>query len=386
MEVVFLEAYPEGALLAIERAVEAGGEPFQVVSSGPRVAHCLIRLLSRSARSRLRARYINSVDDRLVLRSLRADVRMAMSTRSIFARYQSSWMYREHSNFARRADARLPNGVAVVFGLPGASLEVFHSRPGAFRVLHMVNGHPRIHNAALEGALSPAAHHELVPTSVALRVARELEICDLVLVPSNVVKAGLVLNGVRATKISVVPYGVSDILFCGELDHSKRDLDVLYIGQISYRKGVDVLIEAMRRCPLLRCYLAGPIVSSELLKELPENVCYGGRQGRQETAALMRRAKSFVVVSREDAYPLTALEALSSGCELVVSSEIGTMDLLSGRVVRVVQPGSISDLVQALQSKTQVVTLPGAIAAPWSWESYGEHVLEVVQKRRRLAV
>ena len=303
-------------------------------------------------------------------------IRMALGYSERFPALNSHYMFQEHRRFSRKA-GRLGLGVNCI-ALPNAALEIFQRCRGV-RVLHMVNGHPLEHNLALARLGLPHNHHELIPQFVVDRVISELELADLVLVPSRVVAEGLVRWGVMPDKLRTVPYGVDPELFTAK--HSGREVrarQILFVGQISYRKGVHILVEAARSLPHERVLLAGPIVSPEILHNLPSNVRYLGRLSRSEVARIMRTSTVFTIPSLEDAYPLVAIEALAAGCQLVATSVVGTNDLLDPRAAITCDVGDVASLVRALKS---ALTLSGKSPHPpraWSWDEYCQATLSVL--------
>src|SRR5690606_10996090 len=112
--------------------------------------------------------------------------------------------------------------------------------------------------------------------------------------------------------------------------HAER-VEVLYIGQVSYRKGIPVLLEAARRCnnPSVMFRMYGPVISPELLSDLPSNVTYEGLIPHgAKVADVMRRADLFILPSVEDACALVTLEAMATGVPVVTTSHNGAGELI----------------------------------------------------------
>jgi glycosyltransferase involved in cell wall biosynthesis len=123
------------------------------------------------------------------------------------------------------------------------------------RVLDFIDSHPRYQNRYLRelcGLRDP--HRELVfPESIG-RIENEVELADLVLVPSRFVARQLEAVGVPAERVVIEPFGVDASHFHPpEAEAPRRDgLRCLFVGQISHRKGVGILREAarlLRDCP-----------------------------------------------------------------------------------------------------------------------------------------
>ena len=303
----------------------------------------------------------------------------------------SDLMYRVKSRFddgvSRRLDLAQQSAVVGMFGAAKRTFE----RAGegsSVRILNFVNSHPEYHNHVLiELAGLTASHHELIPEWVGQRVIDELELADLVLVPSLFVARQLVGRGIPEGKVAVIPYGVDLSRFYPDsFDEDPAELlSFLFVGQISHRKGVGILLEAARQCSQLpvRFRLVGPIVSGEILRDLPENVEYQGPVGPSEVAAVMRESDAFILPSLEDAYPLVTLEAMASGLPVITTRNSGTAELIrDGMDGMVIAPGDSGSLAEAIETlaedrellRRMSIKAPRAVASR-SWEVYGQAVL-----------
>lgn len=133
----------------------------------------------------------------------------------------------------------------------------------------------------------------------------------------------------------------------------ERPLRMLFVGQYIHRKGLDLLIEAWRRFATerpqweLALYGAGEL-QAQLERELPQTLVHPFQQ-TDEIAAAMRAARFFVLPAREDHWPLVVHESVSSGCALVLSTNIGNLGELSApRNAIAFSSGSADGLYAAL--------------------------------------
>jgi glycosyltransferase involved in cell wall biosynthesis len=265
-------------------------------------------------------------------------------------------------------------------------------------VLNFVSSHPLYHNRFLTelGGLSNG-DHELVPPKVAQRVERELEMADLVLVPSRFVARQLEEVGLPKERIAVEPYGV-DLSAFSPADRGSRHggrngvVRCLYVGHVSHRKGVPVLLEAARRLRSqpIEFALVGPVVSPEVLRDPPDNVRYLGPTVHGGVAETMREADLFVLPSLEDSYGLVTLEAMASGLPVIVSDHAGTSELIThGEDGLVIPAGDATALVQAIERLVQDDDLRAAMGAAarrrveggHSWADYADRVMGLVGER-----
>lgn len=308
-------------------------------------------------------------------------------------------MYRVKARFDAQVAARLIRERPDAFvGMFGASQECFRSvrRYGGFAVLNFVNSHPAEHNRFLVQLASlNVPHHEMIPGWMSKRVEAELSLADLVLVPSRFVAKQLVAHGVSSDKIAMLPYGVDLRAFHpqSQPESVKHAVELLYVGQISHRKGIRVLLDAARRCRelLVRFRLIGPMVSSEVFAGgLPDNVTYAGASLPGGVAEAMRRADLFVLPTLEDARALVVLEAMASALPVVTTINNGSGELIEdGRDGLIIPPGDANALVRAV---TRLVKEPELrrqlgdaarqkVQGAHSWDAYGASVLQAIDAR-----
>lgn len=302
---------------------------------------------------------------------------------------------------ARRMVREDSNILVGMYGAAQYSFEVAKQRD-RLCILNFVNSHPLAHNRYLRDLAGlEDSHHEMIPDWVAKRVERELSLADLVLVPSRFVAAQLIARGVLEEKIAVIPYGVDLSAFRAPTLQPAPDdcIECLFVGQISYRKGVHVLLNVARACRSLpvRFRLCGPVVSPELIEDLPENAHYDGPIPPGRVPAAMQEADILLVPSLEDAYGLVVLEAMASGLPVITTSNAGTSELLSnGRNGVVVPAGDVESIVAALTllvhdvgARLQMSAAAAATVASRPWEAFAEAAIariDELQAARRQAL
>jgi glycosyltransferase involved in cell wall biosynthesis len=315
----------------------------------------------------------------------------------------ASWMmYRSKDRFdastARLLRRRpLKNRPSVVLGVYGSSQHLFEQarKYGIPTVLHFVNSHPEVHNQLLvRFANLPHGHHEMVPAWVEARVNRELTLADRILVPSDFVAAQLRERKVEDARIVLLPYGVDISRFTpntnADADSSADSgpLRALFVGQISYRKGIPTLLEAARRAQtLIEFRMIGPVVSAELLRKLPPNVRYLGSLHRDQIPGWMAQSDVLILPSYEDAYPLVVLEAMASGLPVIVTSNVGTAQFIEeGHTGYVIPPGRADALLQALRLLAADRALGRRIGATGrervvhqaTWQQYAAAAVQII--------
>jgi glycosyltransferase involved in cell wall biosynthesis len=138
-------------------------------------------------------------------------------------------------------------------------------------------------------------------------------------------------EGVSCEKIVVIPLAHE-----GMTDPSARDLPtsftplrplrLLFLGQVSLRKGIGVIFEALRLLPdvAISLDIVGP-----LQVDVPEaitndpRIIFHGPVARSETLAFYESADIFLFPTHSDGFGLTQLEALAAGLPVIASKFCG---------------------------------------------------------------
>jgi glycosyltransferase involved in cell wall biosynthesis len=129
---------------------------------------------------------------------------------------------------------------------------------------------------------------------------------------------------------------------------------LMFGGELSRRKGVDVLIDAWRvvapDVPGWKLRLAGPAPAS-VAKQLESLDCaeYLGPVAHSELQSLLRGARVAVLPSRDEALPMFLLEAMASGCAIVATDVGSVRTIVDSANGVLIQPGSLDQLIEALK-------------------------------------
>jgi len=163
----------------------------------------------------------------------------------------------------------------------------------------------------------------------------EHELADLIVVPSGFVRETLVEEGVDQSKIQIIPFGTDLELFrpkpASDRDSLRLGVVFLFVGALTARKGLPVLLEAWRQLGAVTAelWLVGPgAIPAREQQKLPETVKILGKKTGQEVAALMRQAAVFVFPSFFEGLAQVQVEALASGLPVIATHEAGAADIV----------------------------------------------------------
>src|SRR5436305_5291270 len=204
---------------------------------------------------------------------------------------------------------------------------------------------------------------------------------DLVLAPSEATAAEL-RRDYRAGEVGVIPNvtGGLKIAPAGEVEGPPGYL--LFVGRLRIRKGVEVLLEALREIPGAALRIAGDGEHRAALEraatELGPAVAFLGTKSSAQVRTLLRGAAARVVPSIDEGVPLVVLEAMESGVPVVASAVSG--------IPEVVVDGETGWLVPPEDPQALAGALAEVLADPGEARRRGEAGRRRVAERYRPAV
>jgi len=203
---------------------------------------------------------------------------------------------------------------------------------------------------------------------------------DLYISPSQLIEKGLIEVGVPEYKIRRLPNGPIDVdLF--RSSGKKRDNIILFVGRITFNKGLHVLIKSLNNLKKsIHLVIIGPPWDARYLGEmlkLIENknkegfhkITYLGAQDHRNVAKWCQRASVFVLPSLREAGGIVNLEAMS--CETpVVATNVGGVpefvrDGETGLLVPANNPDRLAEAIQYLLDDEDVRIKFGREGRKW---------------------
>lgn len=192
-----------------------------------------------------------------------------------------------------------------------------------------------------------------------------LENCQGAIVPGEAA-AAFVRSLSPHISIFEVPNAVSPGLPSTQRGRPHSDLDVLFVGELSWRKGVDVILAAVPQLAHLQHRVDlvgdGPLRrQAQLMSErYPTLRVHGFIEGNR-LKEMQAAAKVVLIPSRQDPWPLVAPEALNAGVPVVLGPGVSSApDLakVAGPAVVQMLDASPSELLRAIKlARVQQVSM-----------------------------
>ncbi len=167
------------------------------------------------------------------------------------------------------------------------------------------------------------------------RFFREIRDTEYFLVPSQFVKESLLYSGIRREQIAVVPYGVDLEKFRYQKKKAFHgNLKLVYVGQITYKKGIDYMLKVISQFPNDRVSitLAGAYnTSNHIYRKYKNcrNIKFLGFVTRDILAQVYHEADVFVFPTLGEGFGMVVLEAMGCGLPAIVSDHAGGNDVVA---------------------------------------------------------
>jgi starch synthase len=228
------------------------------------------------------------------------------------------------------------------------------------------------------------------------REESEYEEADCITVPSTFVYRTFVEQGVSANKLRLLPYGVNLSRFQPVDKPDSQRFDILFVGGMSLRKGVQYLVQAYQKIkhPAKSLTFVGA-PSKSLIKTLtalglwPSDAILLGHMPQAELKKVMSRSHVLVLPSIEDGFGLVMAQAMACACPVVASKHTGAEDLITdgedGFIVPVRDVSALTDKLQQLADELKLRDEMGEKALQKvesldGWCNYGDKAIKIYRE------
>lgn len=160
-----------------------------------------------------------------------------------------------------------------------------------------------------------------------MNVKRELacyELADYIAIASEHVKRSFLSHNYPEQKLFVNPYGVDLSDFYPANQEKEKKYDVIMVGRWCYRKGCDLIVEAIRKVGVKFLHVGS-------IGDMPfpsgTNFTHVNAVNQKELINYYHQAKVFLFPSREDGFGMVLSQAVACNLPVVGSLDCGAPDL-----------------------------------------------------------
>lgn len=224
-------------------------------------------------------------------------------------------------------------------------------------------------------------------------IKSDIEGCNLIdffFVPSDFVRNSLIENGVSTKKIIKIPYGVDIEKFVYfPRNKNSKILKLIYVGNISYRKGSHRLLDVVSKLDNIELFLAGTYDKKSPLyynyKDF-KHIHFLGFVTRDKLNKLYNNCDVFVLPSLCEGMAMVGLEAMATGLPLICTFNTGVNDVvkdgINGFVYNANNNNELREKIiwfRDNQNKIpEMAKNARATSLNYSWQIYHENVAKAV--------
>jgi len=221
------------------------------------------------------------------------------------------------------------------------------------------------------------------------RKTRELELADMVVVPSQFVADSLPI-WVQTKRVVVAPFGSPPLSIEERLPApTARRFRVLFAGSMGQRKGLGDLFAAMRllkRSDVELVVMGSSMAPMDFYRREFADFTYEEGRPHDQVLALMRSCDVLVLPSIVEGRALVMQEAMSQGLPIIITPNTGGEDLIeedrTGFLVPIRSPERIAEKISWLADHRAEAVEMGRLAQckaeACTWANYGDIVCAAV--------
>lgn len=217
-----------------------------------------------------------------------------------------------------------------------------------------------------------------VPDINVVRELKSYQLADYIAIASKHVYESFIKCAYPKERLFINPYGV-DLSDFYPISNIEKKYDVIMVGGWSYRKGCDLIIEAIRLTGLSFLHI-GSLVDMSFPEE--KGFTHVGIVDQKQLVRYYNQAKIFFLPSREEGLAMVQAQAIACNLPLVGSSNSGAEDLQQmvefPEFITVVKKYTVDAVVSALHTammnyrQLQGCIYAGNAIKELTWEAYGK--------------
>jgi alpha-maltose-1-phosphate synthase len=307
------------------------------------------------------------------------------------------WEYFDRVSFDTFVRRRMPT-CDVFVGLSGSALRsgIEAQAHGAKYVCDRGSSHIRVQDELLrsEHRRWDFKYVDIDPRIIA-REEAEYAVSDCITVPSTFALESFVSQGIARGKLRQIPYGVNLERFQQVGEPKPDQFDVLFVGGMSLRKGVQYLLEAYAAVQHRRKSLTfagtpdiGFIEQMKKRNLWPSDARLLGHVSQPLLKEVMSRSHVLVLASIEEGLAMVQAQAMACGCPVIGTENTGAGDLFQdgreGFIVPIRRADKIAERLQsiadssALRARLSTASL-ARVRDLGGWSAYGTQAMMTYQ-------
>lgn len=222
------------------------------------------------------------------------------------------------------------------------------------------------------------------------RKAMALEQTDYVLTLSGFARDSMIENGFAADRVFTANLGINPELFEVKRDWKVgKKMKFLFVGTMTYRKGLDILFRAFKELNLknIELILIGPMAdAADQMEQYKGSYTYIPFTHQEALVRHYQEADVFVFPSYLDSWAQTVVEAMACGTPAIVTEHTGAKDAVQqggGFVIPINDIEALKEKIIYFVEQPESIEEMGkkavAIARTYTWANYHERIQNIVE-------
>jgi glycosyltransferase involved in cell wall biosynthesis len=288
--------------------------------------------------------------------------------------------------------------VDTVWGYNSSSLELFKwAKPrGIVCILDQTIGHAAAESKVMQREFERhpeffRTHYQPFSSEWIDRQNEELDLADYIVVGSDFCRTTLEECGCPSDKIRVVPYGYDATIFDtqGELPNHSGKPRLLFVGQVTPRKGIAYLLKASSAL-LDHGYqltiVGGLDIPRSTFDQYRQSISYVPSVPRSELPLFFEQADIFVFPTLFEGAGIVLFEACAGGLAIVQSTNawLAISNGANGRYLDQVSVETLVESVTSLCAEPQRLfdmrRASRAASKGWSWSRYRQNIRQLISE------
>lgn len=223
------------------------------------------------------------------------------------------------------------------------------------------------------------------------KLQNEIDYSDYFLAASSFVQESLEFCGAKKEQILKVPYGANVQNETGHQVNIFRPLEILYVGQVTYRKGITYLLEAIDELSDREVHLTivgayNPSAWYVKKYSTNEKIEFKGLVTLDKMTKIYSEADVFVIDSIAEGMAQVGIEAMTCGVPIICSHNSGIDDIVedgvNGYIIPCCNVDALRRKIIFLLEHREILEALGEngkeIASRYTWEEYERNVVSIL--------
>lgn len=308
----------------------------------------------------------------------------------------SNWIINHRNrHFSQKIGKLAAKEAKILWAGMDSALEAFKiaKEKGVKCILDQFIGHPISLNKVLDeeeknwSELKGLIKEKITPEKIE-RLVKEIELANLIVAGSEFVKKTLTENGVSENKIAVIPYGADTKIFFPQQNKNKsKFLNLLFVGNISARKGCHYLLEAIKQLnhQNIKLTMIGEMKDKYFLNNFGNYFKWLPPMPHNQIPSYYNEADVFVFPSLFEGSALVIYEALAAGLPVITTHNSGSIvkNGKNGFIVPIRDVKAIKEKILLLYNNKELCDKMSGkaheTAEQYSWKKYHENVAQFIK-------